>query len=562
MSITISPGWATYLRVSDEDKQTPERSFAMQRQSIQENLLASSDLSFKREYRDMLTGTTPNRHDYQLLLAEAEAGGYSHLGLYRADRFGRNAAEGLQAATKLIGLGIKIRVANMPSLTPETPDGFFMFLIQMGLAQREVDVLKQRTHDGMKTKMLGGGWAQRAPDGYVNKERQVKSNKYERWVEQDPLHGPVLREAWDLLLTSRYTLVQICEELANRGHVRQGGKPWAWTDPKTGRRETAYRRLHRIFHNPFFAGWCVSERFGIAYGEVRGRWEPLVTTQEYEQGLEILRQHDHKKVRKQRHFYLLRGLLWLQANGRNYKMYCTTPSGKRRSYSYYNTRARVQGKKVHIPCGSIDKQISQLLNCIDVDREMLPRIREAYSNDVREKSREGLEANISERKRRISELRQEEAKLGRLFITDKISEETYNQLRLEWREKIQTAERLLEDIKRDTENYLDDLDAALVLLSCLSGLYERLEDSKKSLILQIIINRLTVNVEGEIIDCDLNSPFSYLRQLADNESAAKSNQKCSTWFRLGAQHSRAPITRRSSASSTSGVPEGPQWDTS
>ena len=117
MSITISPGWATYLRVSDEDKQTPERSFAMQRQSIQENLLASSDLSFKREYRDMLTGTTPNRHDYQLLLAEAEAGGYSHLGLYRADRFGRNAAEGLQAATKLIGLGIKIRVANMPCIS-------------------------------------------------------------------------------------------------------------------------------------------------------------------------------------------------------------------------------------------------------------------------------------------------------------------------------------------------------------------------------------------------------------------------------------------------------------
>ena len=29
-------GWATYLRVSDEDKQTPERSFAMQRQRIQE----------------------------------------------------------------------------------------------------------------------------------------------------------------------------------------------------------------------------------------------------------------------------------------------------------------------------------------------------------------------------------------------------------------------------------------------------------------------------------------------------------------------------------------------
>lgn len=147
-AITLSPGWATYLRVSDEDKQTPERSFAFQRQHIQDHLLAPSEVKFKHEYLDMLTGTSPNRKDYQQLLADAEAGKFSHLGLYRADRFGRNAVEGMQAATKLISLGVKLRVANMPSLMPETPDGFFMFLLQMGLAQREVDVLRERTRDG------------------------------------------------------------------------------------------------------------------------------------------------------------------------------------------------------------------------------------------------------------------------------------------------------------------------------------------------------------------------------------------------------------------------------
>jgi hypothetical protein len=125
-------GWATYLRVSDEDKQTPERSFAMQRQRIQEQLIGTSEVPFKREYRDMLTGTSPNRADYQKLLADAEAGKFSHLGLYRADRFGRDTVEGLQAATRLIRWGIKIRVAHMPSLMPETPDGFFMFLLQRG----------------------------------------------------------------------------------------------------------------------------------------------------------------------------------------------------------------------------------------------------------------------------------------------------------------------------------------------------------------------------------------------------------------------------------------------
>jgi DNA invertase Pin-like site-specific DNA recombinase len=169
----------------------------MQRKSIDDQLLASSGVPFKREYCDMLTGTSPNRVDYQQMLADAEFGKFSHLGLYRADRFGRNAVEGLQAATKLISLGVKIRVSNMPSLTPEEPDGFFMFLLQMGLAQREVDVLKLRTAGGMEAKMRAGGWPMKAPEGYLNKERLIRSGKYDRWVELDPTKGQALREAWD-----------------------------------------------------------------------------------------------------------------------------------------------------------------------------------------------------------------------------------------------------------------------------------------------------------------------------------------------------------------------------
>lgn len=66
------------------------------------------------------------------MLLDAEAGNFSHLGLYRADRFDRNAVEGLQSVTKLISFGLRLRVANLPSLVLETPDGFFMILLQIG----------------------------------------------------------------------------------------------------------------------------------------------------------------------------------------------------------------------------------------------------------------------------------------------------------------------------------------------------------------------------------------------------------------------------------------------
>ena len=84
----LTPGWSTYLQVSDEDKQTPERSFAMQRQRIQDQLQTPSDVPFSREYNDLLSGTNPNRNEYQQMLSDAAAEKYSHLSLYRADHFG------------------------------------------------------------------------------------------------------------------------------------------------------------------------------------------------------------------------------------------------------------------------------------------------------------------------------------------------------------------------------------------------------------------------------------------------------------------------------------------
>ena len=543
-----SPGWATYLRVSDEDKQTPERSFAMQRKSIQDQLLSPSELHFKREYCDMLTGTNANRADYQQMLADAEVGKFSHLGLYRADRFGRNAVEGLQSATKLISLGIKIRVANMPSLTPEEPDGFFMFLIQMGLAQREVDVLKQRTADGMEAKMRAGGWPQKAPDGYLNKERQVSSNKYERWVEINPEFSPVIRQAWDMLLTGRYTLGQICNELDQLGYTRASGRPWAWKDPKTGHSMFAHNRLHKIFHNPFYAGWVVSKRFNIKMGEIRGQWEPIVTTQEYERGIAILHKHDIQKSRNKRHFYLLRNLLWVDVNGRCYKMYGSTPRGRTHSYSYYITHSKINGSKLHIPCKEIDEKIEELLAGITIEPELVPEIREAYRSEIKKSASEEREMRLAELNRQLSQLREEEARLGRLLITNMISEETYFQLRKEWQDKQRNITSNIADLERETNLCLDDLDAAIILMTKMSALYSRISENDRSKLLQIIIKQIIVNEEGEIINQELNSPFAYLQDLVDLYRKSDKYSRGSDQVRVGAPGTRELLLKTRSSS--------------
>jgi len=98
----------------------------------------------------------------------------------------------------------------------------------------------------------------------------LSSNKYERWVEIEPTHSPVLKRAWQFLLTGQYTLKQICDELDKLVYTRASGRLWVWDDPKNGKRRNAEIRLRKIFHNPFYAGWVVSERFKIKMVEVRG----------------------------------------------------------------------------------------------------------------------------------------------------------------------------------------------------------------------------------------------------------------------------------------------------
>lgn len=411
-----------------------------------------------------------------------------------------------------------------------------MFLLQMGLAQREVDVLAQRTADGIEAKLRSGGWPAKAPEGYVNKERLVSSNKYDRWVEIDPVYSVPLKQAWELLLTDRNTLDEICEELTQQGYTRSSGRPWAWNDLRSGLRMNSRNRLHEIFHNPFYAGWVVSDKFGIQKGEVKGNWEPLVTLEKFERGIEIMLKNGRNKSRFKKHAYLLRNILWVSVGDREYRMYGSTPSGRSQSYSYYITHVPVDGQNLHIHTSDVDKNIPAWLARIAVSPELVPSIRQIYQSQIKQITQGDKVEMLFQLKQKLDALREEEARLGRLFISGKITEQTYDQLRTEWQEKSINLQVKIKELEFDASRFLDDLELALALMANLSPLFNRLEEKQKQILLQTIFKRIIINTQGEIIYCDLHSPFAYLSALTSN-CAPNSEEECgSEQVRLGAPY--------------------------
>src|SRR5690606_6591755 len=100
------------------------------------------------------------------------------------------------------------------------------------LARRESSLLGIRVKGGLRAKRQSGGWCGQAPDGYRNVEERTtleakkQFGRFTRRIEVDPDRAQIWREAWDLLLTDKFTLAEIAEALHAKGYRRQRGGPF------------------------------------------------------------------------------------------------------------------------------------------------------------------------------------------------------------------------------------------------------------------------------------------------------------------------------------------------
>lgn len=512
------PGWAIYLRTSSEEAQNPENSQRRQRHAIEHSLFERTALPVFNEYIDNLSGRyADNRPGYQRMLEEARAGCFSHVAVENAERFGRNDTEALVAIDELHELGIAVRFADYPDLDPIDPDDRILVSLSFTLARRESIKLGQRVTGGLHAKLRTGGFVGLAPDGYINREERLdyasKSNtgRYTRWIEPDPEQFKVWRQAWDLLLEDRWTLEQICEALYERGYHYRSGRPFVST--KNGRRIAAINTLSRRFHNWFYAGWVVSPKAGIAPKTVRGNWKPVVTTEEFEHGLEILAKRAEKTIRRQKHEYLLSNLIFMEFPQKPLiRMTCSTSNPKRSGggTSHY----RIARTDTNLLCSHIDVQVAEALMRIQVNPELIPLIRKCYTFEIAERLGHNRPDEPARIEAALKSIEEEEARTARLFAVGKITERVWDNLWAEWQDRRRTLRYSLEAVEQQAAYHIAHLDEALHIISKIGVLFKKLNASSQKELLREIVERVVVNPGGTVIRMELFPPFSYLQQLS------------------------------------------------
>ena len=515
---TPQAGWAVYLRTSSDENQKPELSRARQRYAIEKNVLDRSDMPVYDEYVDVLTGTTPEREAYQRLLEDARLGKFSHVIVERADRFGRNDTEALRAIDELHDFGVAVRFANQPDLDPMDPDDRVIVTLSFTLARRESALLGLRVRGGVKAKRDSGGYHGYAPDGYVNRngstsgEAKRLNGRYDHWIELDPERAPIIRLAWDLLLEDRYSLLEICEELHRRGYRYKSGRPFVEVNAN-GKRKANYNTLAAMFHNWTYAGWVTSKANNVAPKTIRGNWEPIVTTEEFERGLAILDKRNQKRTPNRRHDYLLRGLVYYREpeTGDEIRLTCSTTNSSRSNggTAYY----RIAGSKVRFLCQQIDDQIAPELRRIQVAPQYVSAIQAVYTSDIARKMGHLRPDERKELEAALKAVDEEEARAVRLYAAGKITEEIWDSLWREWQDRRGQLRRTLDSLQQRQQTHIENLDAALEVISYVGIVYNGLDRSDRKELLRHMVERVVVDSAGNAT-LRLRTPFAYLHDIS------------------------------------------------
>ncbi len=400
-----------------------------------------------------------------------------------------------------------------------------------------------RIKGAAETKRVSGGYLGRVPDGFTSVEDEAPGRKSyakkSHHIEQDPERAKVWRMAWDLLLEDKFTLEEIAEELHMRGYHYRSGRPFVEVKAK-GKRKVHYNTMSHIFHNWTYAGWIVNIEESIMPKTLRGNWEPIVTTEEFEKGLEILGRRQAHRVARRRHDYLLKGLIFIALSGeeRLHKLTCSTSNASRKGggTAYYC----VARSDINLLCCDIDAQIPTELMRIQVNPELIPAIQERYTRDVAQKLGHLRPDERTELEAALKSIDDEEARTARLFALGKITEAIWDKLWAEWEDRRRTLRSNIESIDFQQDYHINNLDVALRIIARVGLLYNSLERSDQKELLRLMVEKVVVDAEGKV-RLELRAPFAYLYEISERvlhlgETGVdknKNQQSFSCWLKFG-----------------------------
>jgi site-specific DNA recombinase len=307
------PGAVLYIRVSTAEQADQANNLPTQTRKVEERCKRDGLPILKTFVDAGESARTTERPEFQAMMeyCEKHKGKVTHVVFADLSRLARNVADQGTTLTKLQQLGIT--PVSCDERIEDTAAGKLAVNMLGMINQFFSDNLSERTRYRMSVGVQEGRFLHLAPVGYLNGTNGTSG------LQVDHERAALVRQAFEWVATRSYSLEEILRRLRLLGlSTRRAG------------RLISRQTLHRMIHNPIYAGWVVSGE-----NRVKGQHEPIVTQELFDAVQDALDGKEASPVirKKQNDDFPLRG--FLRCTGCEKKLTAGWAKGRKEKYARY-----------------------------------------------------------------------------------------------------------------------------------------------------------------------------------------------------------------------------------
>jgi len=393
-----------YARKSSESEDKQAQSIDDQLKELRA-LAAGRGLNVIAELTEARSAKAPGgRPVFAELVARIQAGEADAILCWHVNRLFRNPID-FGTVSWMLQTGA-LQEIHTPHQVHRSNDNVLLLSVESGMANQYILDLRKAVVRGLNSKVEKGWFPHKAPEGYRNVDGQI---------EPDPERFPLMRKAWEMMLSERYTPPQVLKVMTEewgyttRKHKRMGGTP------------LSRGSIYNIFDNIFYAGYF--RRSGEVH---QGSHPPMISLEEFHRVRKFIRKHH--QVRPRTHELAYAGLMQCGQCG------CAIvgdlkrkrlKDGTLKTYTYYgcSNAKRTCTRKV-VAEEKLDEQLLNLLERIRIDLEF-KNLGLQVIEEWREEDKRAQQEIQGSQAREVEALEKKRDKLLDLKLNDLLSDAEY-----------------------------------------------------------------------------------------------------------------------------------------
>ena len=438
-------------------------------------------------FTESMSAKSPGRPIFQEMMDYIEKHGKCTLYVWKLDRLARNAFDGGQLSW-FMDRNLIVEIHTYEKVYRNIADDKFFMSLDFGIAKKYVDDLSLNVKRGMRTKVEKGGWASKAPFGYVN-------DRIKKTVEPDKKYIPYLIELFNLYASGGYSLKELVEMMYDKGlRSRFGNKVYKST-------------IHKVLTNPFYCGLI---KLNGKYHA--GTHKAVISREIFDQVQDIM--NSKNKSRKKTHNFTYRGYMTCNNCG------CALTAIKKKGHTYYyctNGKGICDEHKKYLRSELVDKLMAKVLKKIEFRQEDIEFMYRASKEKLGQDKNQS-EVVLQNLQKQLKLTRERQNRLLDSYLAGFITEAVHNEKMQKLNQEITATEMQIKNFDKKKVN--DESTLELCKNTFLTAIkakkeFERSKDCKKRSVLEKVL--LNLFIQGrDLAKFKLKEPYQMMSRTPKN----------------------------------------------